>query len=182
MGGRDSGIVMSDSFAWVSAENGNTTPISARLGRGEPPRLAVADDAAGRRMVEMGAEDKSARSRVALAERAARLARLAEIGVEVAPPTRLRDLDGMVHEVARDDGGPVSTLQSHAGVSRRVPGRRLEPDLARDPVVHRNEVGEAGVEDGLHAVRHDACGVGRSEEHTSELQSRGQLVCRLLLE
>src|SRR5690625_5469090 len=25
-------------------------------------------------------------------------------------------------------------------------------------------------------------GIGRSEEHTSELQSRGQLVCRLLLE
>src|SRR5690625_5636503 len=26
------------------------------------------------------------------------------------------------------------------------------------------------------------CGHGRSEEHTSELQSRGHLVCRLLLE
>src|SRR5690625_1510461 len=26
------------------------------------------------------------------------------------------------------------------------------------------------------------CAIGRSEEHTSELQSRGQLVCRLLLE
>src|SRR5882672_10885142 len=102
--------------------------ISARLGRGEPPRPAVADDAAGRRMVEVGAEDKGARSRVALAERAARLARLAEIGVEVAPPLWLRDLDGMVHEVAGDDGGPVSAFQSHAGVSRRVPGRRLEPD------------------------------------------------------
>src|SRR5439155_13454908 len=31
---------------------------------------------------------------------------------------------------------------------------------------------------------HSSCGtgVGRSEEHTSELQSRGHLVCRLLLE
>src|SRR5690625_6936577 len=28
----------------------------------------------------------------------------------------------------------------------------------------------------------EASGVGRSEEHTSELQSRGHLVCRLLLE
>src|SRR5690625_6985620 len=28
----------------------------------------------------------------------------------------------------------------------------------------------------------DVAGDGRSEEHTSELQSRGQLVCRLLLE
>src|SRR5439155_19996783 len=37
----------------------------------------------------------------------------------------------------------------------------------------------------LVAKRHDAHdpqGVARSEEHTSELQSRGHLVCRLLLE
>src|SRR5438445_13245221 len=106
MGGRDSGIVMSDSFAWVSAENGNTTPISARLGRGEPPRLALADDAAGRRMVEVGAEDKGARSRVALAECAARLARLAELGVEVARPLGLRDADGVADQVARQCAGP----------------------------------------------------------------------------
>src|SRR5437870_10985416 len=32
------------------------------------------------------------------------------------------------------------------------------------------------------AVRAEHQGVGRSEEHTSELQSRGHLVCRLLLE
>src|SRR3712207_8415371 len=31
-------------------------------------------------------------------------------------------------------------------------------------------------------VRHAAAGGGRSEEHTSELQSRQYLVCRLLLE
>src|SRR5690625_6676753 len=30
--------------------------------------------------------------------------------------------------------------------------------------------------------RHDRCSRQRSEEHTSELQSRGHLVCRLLLE
>src|SRR6266508_5933300 len=30
--------------------------------------------------------------------------------------------------------------------------------------------------------RWPAAGIGRSEEHTSELQSRGHLVCRLLLE
>src|SRR5690625_2625550 len=36
----------------------------------------------------------------------------------------------------------------------------------------------------LHAVlhHHDAVAEPRSEEHTSELQSRGHLVCRLLLE
>src|SRR5690625_5474680 len=31
-------------------------------------------------------------------------------------------------------------------------------------------------------VQHPAVGGARSEEHTSELQSRGHLVCRLLLE
>src|SRR5439155_15629332 len=31
-------------------------------------------------------------------------------------------------------------------------------------------------------IRHQLCDASRSEEHTSELQSRGQLVCRLLLE
>src|SRR5260221_8112308 len=31
-------------------------------------------------------------------------------------------------------------------------------------------------------VRHAVLGVGRSEEHTSELQSHSDLVCRLLLE
>src|SRR5437870_4102471 len=38
-----------------------------------------------------------------------------------------------------------------------------------------------GVED-LKVPDHDAMPEGRSEEHTSELQSRGHLVCRLLLE
>src|SRR3712207_7726490 len=33
-----------------------------------------------------------------------------------------------------------------------------------------------------HEVGHDGLGHGRSEEHTSELQSRQYLVCRLLLE
>src|SRR5699024_12207053 len=33
-----------------------------------------------------------------------------------------------------------------------------------------------------HLIEHRTCHVGRSEEHTSELQSRFDLVCRLLLE
>src|SRR6266496_725407 len=35
---------------------------------------------------------------------------------------------------------------------------------------------------GLGCSRHGSSGSGRSEEHTSELQSRRDLVCRLLLE
>src|SRR5690625_6896045 len=42
------------------------------------------------------------------------------------------------------------------------------------------------MEDGKHILLFDGvcnlCNASRSEEHTSELQSRGQLVCRLLLE
>src|SRR5207253_3928379 len=49
-------------------------------------------------------------------------------------------------------------------------------DLSEKPLKQRNELGmffdEVDEDDGVH----------RSEEHTSELQSRGHLVCRLLLE
>src|SRR5690625_6678822 len=41
--------------------------------------------------------------------------------------------------------------------------------------------GVGGVEE-LGKIALSAPGIGRSEEHTSELQSRGPLVCRLLLE
>src|SRR3712207_8482044 len=41
--------------------------------------------------------------------------------------------------------------------------------------------GQVGVAGGHHALRVRAA-VGRSEEHTSELQSRQYLACRLLLE
>src|SRR2546430_2794076 len=34
----------------------------------------------------------------------------------------------------------------------------------------------------LSAIAHDLAAAGRSEEHTSELQSQSNLVCRLLLE
>src|SRR2546422_2157694 len=40
----------------------------------------------------------------------------------------------------------------------------------------------AGVQVAAPRERDEALGVGRSEEHTSELQSRLHLVCRLLLE
>src|SRR5438105_7427642 len=55
------------------------------------------------------------------------------------------------------------------------------------PGIHRNSLNGPGYKDvdlsltkafGLPKVR----GLGRSEEHTSELQSRVDLVCRLLLE
>src|SRR3712207_7891919 len=48
---------------------------------------------------------------------------------------------------------------------------------------HEDEVGDRGRVHGAAGARpHDQADHGRSEEHTSELQSRQYLVCRLLLE
>src|SRR3712207_8232664 len=74
---------------------------------------------------------------------------------------------------------PYTTLfRSHAVLEgvRRVAGVVLDPQLAdpergRQPV-RLDEPGQPGL----------GVGVARSEEHTSELQSRQYLVCRLLLE
>src|SRR5439155_23571920 len=54
--------------------------------------------------------------------------------------------------------------------SRREDAERLLAGLRRPGEVQRDR------------AQHDCAGLARSEEHTSELQSRGHLVCRLLLE
>src|SRR5688572_32451583 len=56
-------------------------------------------------------------------------------------------------------------------------------EALRDPleVALAPDVGEADRQD-AHEHRRLAEGQGRSEEHTSELQSQSNLVCRLLLE
>src|SRR3712207_8086788 len=62
------------------------------------------------------------------------------------------------------------------GAALHVLPRRTVAALARDRARHG----------AIHVLRvrllHGAVGVARSEEHTSELQSRQYLVCRLLLE
>src|SRR5437870_13353866 len=63
---------------------------------------------------------------------------------------------------------PRSTLFPYTTLFRSV-----ERELEQAEVDHVSRVGAD-----LHAVPH----LERSEEHTSELQSRGHLVCRLLLE
>src|SRR5207253_11224251 len=65
-----------------------------------------------------------------------------------------------------------------AGAPGAPPSLRLAPDVeyAARRVVVRVALGQRDA-----AVRDDrAVPVARSEEHTSELQSRGHLVCRLL--
>src|SRR5437763_6285137 len=70
-------------------------------------------------------------------------------------------------------------IARHPSTSTLFPTRRSS-DLAK-PL--RSASGHRGVPSGRHAARVHDCGtVGRSEEHTSELQSPMYLVCRLLLE
>src|SRR5437660_7262753 len=85
--------------------------------------------------------------------------------------TLFRSRDG-VREPARGSDGRqaagASEGRTRVGGSARATRRRLPLRLHR---THRQQVGAPG---GRVPTR--------SEEHTSELQSRGHLVCRLLLE
>src|SRR5690349_22743957 len=85
---------------------------------------------------------------------------------------------------------PRSTLFPYTTLFRSIEvsdnGRDLAPDEANhafDPFF-RSPVRGAGFGVGLGVARSVATTLGgdRSEEHTSELQSRRDLVCRLLLE
>src|SRR5690349_23975761 len=93
----------------------------------------------------------------------------------------------MIRRPPRSTLFPYTTLfRSHA--SEHVADPLVRPLASRDPGARLDRGGQV-------AVRHDvAVGAGdplelrsggspaRSEEHTSELQSRRDLVCRLLLE
>src|SRR3712207_7747719 len=76
---------------------------------------------------------------------------------------------------------PRSTLFPYTTLFRSV----LERGQALGDRLHRDAVGRDGavLHERVERVVHLLVGVdGRSEEHTSELQSRQYLVCRLLLE
>src|SRR2546430_9714573 len=82
---------------------------------------------------------------------------------------------------------PRSTLFPYTTLFRSF-GQPLEGVAALAPLVHER-LGQLGIGHGLGEPRHEehdvigALGGGaRSEEHTSELQSQSNLVCRLLLE
>src|SRR3712207_8084236 len=80
---------------------------------------------------------------------------------------------------------PRSTLFPYTTLFRSLPARRPRPRAgggdARGPRGRRTEpAGRRGVRRGNPDVSEGA--EHRSEEHTSELQSRQYLVCRLLLE
>src|SRR2546430_12412871 len=71
---------------------------------------------------------------------------------------------------------PRSTLFPYTTLFRspRLPGRRALPQLLVGPGPQRAVLHASGI-NGQHVMV-------RSEEHTSELQSQSNLVCRLLLE
>src|SRR5438105_11375299 len=70
------------------------------------------------------------------------------------------------------------TLSLHDALPISGGGRRREPPRHARPSRAVPGAGPAGAPDRAARRRR----VGRSEEHTSELQSRVELVCRLLLE
>src|SRR3712207_7984068 len=70
---------------------------------------------------------------------------------------------------------PRSTLFPYTTLFRSIPGRQQREDQQRGER-------DAGREVGPDPAGCELDRPGRSEEHTSELQSRQYLVCRLLLE
>src|SRR3712207_7199846 len=75
---------------------------------------------------------------------------------------------------------PRSTLFPYTTLFRSELHAARSAEVAQG--VQRGPHGAAGVEDVVDEDDQPAVDAGRSEEHTSELQSRQYLVCRLLLE
>src|SRR2546428_8300087 len=80
---------------------------------------------------------------------------------------------------------PRSTLFPYTTLFRSIVGGEITSkakldyvQIVRDTVREIGYVNDDDVADLAHRIAHDL----RSEEHTSELQSRSDLVCRLLLE
>src|SRR2546430_7295732 len=81
---------------------------------------------------------------------------------------------------------PRSTLFPYTTLFRSCPGStesEFHVVAGQDKFIHRAETAQKVARTGLRAL---AAGksyvISRSEEHTSELQSQSNLVCRLLLE
>src|SRR5256885_5240979 len=88
-------------------------------------------------------------------------------GLKVVAPSTAYDAKGLLKAAIRDDN-PVIYFE-HKFLYRRAKGPVPEGDDEIVPI-------------GVAATRRDGSDATRSEEHTSELQSPCNLVCRLLLE
>src|SRR2546427_6619838 len=92
------------------------------------------------------------------------------------PYTRSSDLLGLQ---ARNDAGVVAV---HAvDLDAGGLGEAVVQLLVRGVVARGVEVDDLGVGNGCAGSHQGASGKQRSEEHTSELQSQSNIVCRLLL-
>src|SRR2546427_3828622 len=76
---------------------------------------------------------------------------------------------------------PRSTLFPYTTLFRSVGGNPIDPSQESTLGAEGPEVGDKADQDLLGGVP-SVLGMPRSEEHTSELQSQSNLVCRLLLE
>src|SRR3712207_7562442 len=78
---------------------------------------------------------------------------------------------------------PRSTLFPYTTLFRSCPGRAATARVCRRPPHERApDMVHADLSTPSDVLVRDGAVVARSEEHTSELQSRQYLVCRLLLE
>src|SRR6266508_3612764 len=132
------------------------------------------------------AERSDANARTSSKPRSARSSSVTVPTAPVAPTTpslampsfgaRVGQLEGLVERADR-------ALDVLARNVERDLDRRRRHELGLDAELSQRPKGaccDAGV--ALHPSANDADLAERSEEHTSELQSHGQLVCRLLLE
>src|SRR5207253_9561581 len=75
---------------------------------------------------------------------------------------------------------PLLVRRAHAAATAHLENSPATLIALADVVLPSSELGRAGVNRAVNAFLDWGKGY-RSEEHTSELQSRGHLVCRLLL-
>src|SRR2546430_12800444 len=84
-----------------------------------------------------------------------------------------------IYTLSLHDALPISGIVGQLGGAQRQPGALVAGSAEGQRGGVREDVGGRGPG---HAELAPGAEVGRSEEHTSELQSQSNLVCRLLLE
>src|SRR5207253_8930913 len=82
-----------------------------------------------------------------------------------------------IYPLSLHDALPIFPESAHR--TQRSVDRRLRPEAGAAGNVMGDRLGIDAFDHPLHFQLHQ---LPRSEEHTSELQSRGHLVCRLVLE
>src|SRR5438445_1392933 len=178
------GVCGGNSTAWVAQPNRTSGAAATLTSRRSPVRVIVHEHRLRERVVAVvgqgqqhvtAAAGQTQLARAAVEHQARRLAALAA-DLEIAPahaeaqPAAERLRGRLLGREARGEVG-------HGIAPRAAVGDlALREDAAQEALVPaRDDVAHARDPDEVHA---DA----RSEEHTSELQSRQYLVCRLLLE